>query len=194
MRWIGLTGKMGAGKDHTFKALQAIEPRAYRISFADQLRFEVEEFLNQGEPLDVLWSKPYSEPVRRLLQWWGTDFRRAENPNYWVEKAEQQAHWADMDGKLPVFTDARFPNEADMIVRNGGIIVRVLAPTEVRTQRLGQLPPEHLSETAMDEYAADMHITSLKENPVYSGVVQRILYESTVDDVVTRIQSALDRD
>jgi hypothetical protein len=46
----------------------------------------------------------------------------------------------------------------------------------------------------MDEYAADMHITSLKENPVYSGVVQRILYESTVDDVVTRIQSALDRD
>lgn len=194
MRWIGLTGKMGAGKDYTFGMLEQFDTRFVRVSFADQLRFEIEETLAPWGELPVLWNKPYSEEVRRLLQWWGTDLRRAQDPDYWVKAAEREALEISYDGQWPVFTDVRFPNEADMIVKNGGLIVRVLAPIEVRTERLGTPPPNHLSETAMDEYAADMHITSLEENPAYEGQVRRVVVEATVDDAVARIQASLDRD
>ena len=35
---------------------------------------------------DTNWTIPRSP--RQILQWWGTDYRRAHNPNYWLDKAE----------------------------------------------------------------------------------------------------------
>jgi hypothetical protein len=193
MNWVGLTGKMGAGKDFTLTALREMDIRFVRVSFADALRAEMTVKLNPTDPF-LFYTKPYSEEVRRLLQWWGTDLRRADDPDYWVKKTEQFGLKQAKLERWPVFTDVRFPNEADMIKRNGGIIVRVLAPIEVRTERLGTIPPNHASETAMDDYPVDMHITSTEENSAYEGQLQRIIVEATIDDLRWRIQNALDRD
>jgi hypothetical protein len=182
-RWIGLTGKMGAGKDYSFSTLnQMLPPRitntrgevwvraqVARCSFADGLRKEIQETLQAEIP--ALWSKPYPEEIRRLLQWWGTDLRRAEDPNYWVEKGIQAARdllqVPVMEDAVPVFTDVRFPNEAEAIRAEGGLIVRVWAPEGVRRRRLGEDPPQHASETALDGYEVDYVVRSYGSQNTY---------------------------
>ena len=79
-----------------------------RLAFGDGLKQEVEEFvttpacwaspppaldqdlqhaLMTGEiPSEEIWQKPTSERMRRLLQQWGTEYRRDVNPYYWVDK------------------------------------------------------------------------------------------------------------
>ena len=196
-RIIGLTGRAGAGKDFVCGALAGMagirmdgqNPKlgVLRMSFADTLRFEIEDILNGGDELPVLWKKPYADEVRRLLQWWGTDLRRKDDPDYWVkrtmERLEKTQILPAFTDAIPVFTDVRFPNEANAIRAKGGLIVRVLAPIETREKRLGTLPPEHASETAMDDYYADMHITSTEENEAFKGQVRGVLVEATLEDV-----------
>jgi len=50
------------------------------------------------------------------------------------------------------FTDVRFPNEADLIRKHGGIVVRVARPA------LAPSSDVHTSETAMDNYDVDATI------------------------------------
>lgn len=163
MRWIGFTGKMGAGKDYAYDVLHA-RHSVERISFADGLRLEIQSVLGLSEPI----RKPYTELERKLQQWWGTDYRRAEDPEYWVNIAEKRARAAL---GLPVFTDVRFPNEAEMIKRNGGFIVRMTASEQARRARLGMIPPDHESEAAMDNYPVDLNVpTDLGEEMYESGM------------------------
>jgi len=183
---IGLTGRAGSGKTFVAQALvQALSYEAVKGSFAAELRWEIEEQV--GQKLPVLWEKPTSDSIRRLLQWWGTDYRRAQDPDYWVKRAMERFE----DASMPVvFDDVRFPNEAEAIRDRGGLVVRVLAPIELREKRLGTLPPDHASETAMDDWPVDMHITSTRQNPVFEGQLNRILFESTVDDAMEAIHAS----
>lgn len=177
-RWVGISGKMGAGKDHLFRTLQQYLPvwvMLTRISFADTLRREIEETLGLDPGKGLLWTKPYPEEVRRLLQWWGTDLRRAADPDYWVKKGRFQALRTAALFRTPVFTDVRFPNEANMIAEHGGVIVRVEASYDVRKARLGIDPPDHESETAMDFYPYfDFIIDSNYDDSTYYSNVERL--------------------
>lgn len=184
MKWIGLTGRMGAGKDYTFEALRDIAEylAVWRMSFADGLRYEIQRTLTEGLPggpsLPALWEKPYPEAIRRLLQWWGTDFRREQDPNYWVNdgivRAKEKAKMISHSLGVPVFTDVRFQNEAEAIRAEGGIIVRVTAPYEVRRERLGQHPPNHSSETAMDDFLPDLIVRSAKDDAMYRDDILKL--------------------
>lgn len=186
-KWIGLTGRAGAGKDFTFLQLEIEDQGLKRVSFADGLRHDIQDAF--GMELEALWEKPYSDEIRRLLQWWGTDFRRAQEENYWVKRAERIAYAASKQGFTPVFTDVRFPNEAKMIRSHGGIIVRVEAPQSTRERRLGTLPPEHESEVAIDGIEVDLIINSIASD-AYARQVRRILVESRVYDLVESIRES----
>ncbi|EGQ61488.1 hypothetical protein GGI1_06977, partial [Acidithiobacillus sp. GGI-221] len=67
---------------------------------------------------------PYSP--RQILQWWGTDYRRAQRDSYWIDKVRDRlmltpnTHW--------VITDVRFQNEADLVQEFGGQLGLVLRP------------------------------------------------------------------
>jgi len=172
--WIGLVGRAGVGKDYTAERMAEIDERFCRVSFADEVRFEIQEAFG-WDRFEVLWSKPYPEVIRRLLQWWGTDLRRSEDSEYWVNKTEQHAINAMADTLFPVFTDVRFGNEADMIRRNNGILVRVEASESVRRERLGGLPWEHSSESESDRIPCDMTVVSEVGNPKYSDEVQAVV-------------------
>lgn len=182
MRWIGLTGKMAAGKDYTYTAIARASEyfHVFRVSFADGLRYEIQQELAGSNHLDALWDKPLPDTVRRLLQWWGTDLRRAEDPDYWVknaiERAKTKKNLPAYREATPIFTDVRFPNEADAIRSEGGIIVRVWAPPSVREERLGTQPPEHESETAMDSYAVDMVLRSDGDHLKYYEGLQQLVH------------------
>ena len=185
MKWIGLTGRAGAGKDHTFEQLQKLLPELDRVSFADGLRHDIEEAMQQ-EYMPVLWDKPLPDSVRRLLQWWGTEYRRAEDENYWVSRAWDVAQRVVKAGKTPVFTDVRFANEAKMIKDNGGILVRVSAPLLTRERRLGTLPPEHASEVEQDSIVADLSLLSVPDKH-YVRNLNNILVEARIDDLMEGI-------
>lgn len=84
--------------------------------------------------------------LRTLLQWWGTDYRRWQDPDYWVKSLRCWLH-NHVEASV-VVDDVRFPNEADLIHEMGGLLVR-LEPFE------GWEPGPHAghpSETALDSY------------------------------------------
>lgn len=138
-RIIGLCGKIGHGKSLTGALLCAagFEVR----SFAGPLRSEVFRALERLDPfLDIelmpeavaqawlsarssdIFAKPTPAYMRVILQWWGTEYRRSGDADYWVKRAAE--------GLLPptVFTDTRFQNEVDAIRIRGGVIWEVRRP------------------------------------------------------------------
>lgn len=59
---------------------------------------------------------PYGKQ-RTLLQWWGTEFRRNVNPEYWVK---QLANTIEKEKpEIALITDMRFSNEMDFVKRHG---------------------------------------------------------------------------
>lgn len=67
-----------------------------------------------GEPVDI--TAPRSP--RQILQWWGTEYRRAQDPNYWLDRAGQwmaevwgACKYPEHRPQLFVNTSVRFPNE-----------------------------------------------------------------------------------
>ncbi|UVK59041.1 deoxynucleoside monophosphate kinase [Microbacterium phage Cen1621] len=116
--------------------------------------------------------------VRRIMQTTGTEgMRQTLGQKYglekllkgvspWVAMAELRidealSHVKVSPGKperfvykrLLAFNDVRFPNEADLIRRKGGILIRVIRPG---------LPTDdaHESETALDHYATDYELVN----------------------------------
>lgn len=98
--------------------------------------------------------------IRRVLQFWGTEVRRAERDDYWVSKAVGTALAHAADGHSLYYTDGRFPNEIAGSQNIGFLVVRLEVSPEVQAQRLSArdgLAPDpvsliHPSEIALDDY------------------------------------------
>jgi hypothetical protein len=164
---IGICGAAGSGKDAVAAVLT--ERGFQKRSFAEALRREVRRALTVPEyrksiwyampdvtrgwlcecqAVDDLdpWAKPTSTPMRGLLQTFGTEFRRAQDPDYWVKRESESL---PPSGRF-VYTDVRFWNEYDMIRRLSGIVWRV--------ERPGVPGNGHISETFWPHFAADVVI------------------------------------
>jgi hypothetical protein len=145
---IGLAGKAGSGKDFIADMLiryaDGAGLEATKVPFALGVRQEIEDEL--GVSIPRLYEKPTPPTVRRLLQWYGTDYRRAENPDHWVERGIFVAGKTNCD--LVIFPDVRFQNEVDAIRNLHGKVALVTAPEHVREARIGVVP-RHSTEDAV---------------------------------------------
>lgn len=83
--------------------------------------------------------------VRRILQWWGTEYRRTQNPDYWTEAWERKISQYDPDDSHILIDDVRFINELNTIKGQGGLIVKIERPGFNGANN-------HASETALDDY------------------------------------------
>ena len=70
-------------------------------------------------------SIPYSP--RQILQWWGTEYRRAQCKTYWIDKVRDRILSCATEQDW-VVTDVRFQNEADLVQELGGQLGLVLRP------------------------------------------------------------------
>ena len=101
-----------------------------------------------------------SPAMRRVLQLWGTEVRREQDPLYWVNKTLKAAlAWA-LEGSSVYLTDARFPNEVSPAQSVGFIVTRVEISNETQEKRLLSRDGiavdlkaiNHFSEIALDGY------------------------------------------
>lgn len=98
--------------------------------------------------------------VRSALQFWGTEVRREQDDNYWVNKTIHRVLLEACKGVSSYITDSRFPNEAAAVRDAGGLTIRLLVSPEEQERRIKardglQISAEaraHVSETALDDY------------------------------------------
>jgi len=149
MKVIGFTGYKQSGKDTAARELSRIllPQHSVQINFADALKDEVcmackitRQFLDE-----------HKDNFRLIMQGYGTDFRRKlHGEQYWILK------WLERVNKLapvPAYllcTDVRFINEAAVVRRLGGTLIRV--------ERPGVFSDGHASETEQRELHADFTV------------------------------------
>ena len=154
---IALTGLKQSGKSTVAKHLQ--EKYGFiRINFKDALLQELKtyfpDFLSAEASYhactvdELLEKKPGH--IRQFLQNFGTELRRSENENYWIQKwVDKLRDYVYVAIKSVVVDDCRFLNEADTVRSNGGIIIRVI--------KIGQESSDtHNSETEMNKIQPDV--------------------------------------
>lgn len=162
---IAFCGAAGCGKDEAAGVLTTRMGFTKR-SFAEALRREVRLAFIDSTYCDSIWptmpqscrdafawcdslgnldpwAKPTTGAMRRLLQLWGTEFRRDSDPQYWIDRERESL---PQDGNF-VYTDVRFPNEYEMVRSLGGLVFRV--------ERDGVKGNGHVSESYWPTFAHD---------------------------------------
>lgn len=153
---IGIGGnRPGAGKDEVGKIIA--ETGSTRFAFGDPVKAEVSAITLGGSPIphavrnDPRLSElhealikcrgldPFAKPtpfwMRRALQLWGTEYRREQDPDYWLKRSAVALDSFRGDAH---FCDVRFPNEIAFVRRRGGVLWYI--------ERRGDPGPRHASE------------------------------------------------
>ena len=88
-------------------------------AFGDQIKEEVAGVTG----VDLEHIEEHKERFRPMLQWWGADFRRHyKGESYWLDKMLARMETITAKEVL-VITDVRYPNEAELVKRAGGIMI-----------------------------------------------------------------------
>ena|SRR5437868_6760078 len=151
---IAITGYSGSGKDtvaddliqrYGFVKKTFAEPlkRAIQIlfDFTDQQLYGTQDDKSQVDPRWMV-------TPRGVMQWLGTDIIRKQfDPDFWVKHFELTHN----NAMNIVVSDLRFVNEALLIKKLGGTIIRINRHTN---------EDQHVSETEMDCIVPDVIINN----------------------------------
>lgn len=90
---------------------------------------------------------------RKIMQLWGTEYRRAQDNLYWIRKLHENRVYHEERGKFEAITDVREHHEASYVKRQGGILIRVLRPNNPY-----DTGDTHGSEVNVNKLAVDFEI------------------------------------
>lgn len=183
-----MSGKMGSGKDTVGDMISnELDSEGYKLirtSFGHLIRKEVSniiEYYNEIEDKEAYSIKVNADKedldkvssllenctvfdrtyeARTALQFWGTDVRRKQQDNYWINKMSEFIVRSVNKGYSVNITDARFSNETKLVEDLLGKIIRLDVPEGVRIKRIEKRDNikvnmeslRHVSETALDDY------------------------------------------
>jgi hypothetical protein len=175
---LGLGYRARHGKDTAAKAIVDARGAQYKVGlypFAKALKDEYTEACQQaGGAYELIqiyrvthnlpdWVQyelgadmtdplcPYGKQ-RTLLQWWGTEYRRKQDDNYWVIRTAEAIQRDNPD--VAIITDVRFPNETHFVKANGGYTINV-----ERQGYSDSLATAHTSERALASYPWDITLS-----------------------------------
>ena len=123
MKIIGISGNATVGKDSFCNALiELLKERnikAKRFAFADELKYETDEFLKSSLGISAFTTdKEEKKLIRPFLVWWGTDFRRVIDDSHWINKVSDKLSNEDI---VYIITDVRYQNEFEWLKNNDGL-------------------------------------------------------------------------
>lgn len=170
---IAFTGKKQTGKSTACKYLENNYNYALgnfkdglvtelKQNFPDLLQAILDAENNYNKTTFIIDDLFQAKPplVRTLMQNYGTQVRRNDDPNYWVRQWENNLFTGNILTSIPpqkeklsrvTVDDCRFQNEAEAIKNNGGVIIRLERTDMVHTDT-------HVSETEMDSIVPDYTI------------------------------------
>lgn len=173
----GITGKKGHGKDTLAQAIMAQDSSYQTMHFASLLKTMCQDIFNLRSAqihdpkvkeeviqpvvmdeylpamiaitgLDLQRQNKVAYTPREIMQYFGTDYVRAAQNDYWVSRTLKSAKKRGGNVLLP---DTRFLNEYEAVKAAGGKIIKVV--------RLGgplsDVGAGHISETEMDQFVPD---------------------------------------
>jgi hypothetical protein len=112
---------------------------------------------------------PYGKQ-RSFLQWYGSEFRRSCNPNYWVEKVAKRI--AEEQPEIALLTDLRFPNEM-AFVQTYGEAIRV---DRANLPALQGASGTHISELALANVPDENWDAIIKNNGTLEELRENALF------------------
>ena len=168
---IGLVGRMQSGKDTIAQMICEAAPEGvmvFQLAFAKALKQEVATAC--GVSVDMINAN--KQLYRPILQWWGTEFRRGQDSQYWIRTAENALNLVKGTNSITVVTDCRFVNEAEMLTRHGAKLVYVYRPMNCD-----------------DDDTAIQHSSELESDKI--GTNYRIANDGTLADLERSVRSML---
>jgi hypothetical protein len=162
MRYIGINGQYGSGKDTVAEIITKLSAVKFNIiSFADKLKESCA--IEMGLPLEMFLTQEGKATLipalgitcGELLQKKGDGVRETVNKEYWIISR----HSTLDTNKNYINSSVRYPNEGDAIRGKGGIVIRVNGdPKGYRSQPNPTRDLNHPSETSMNDYNFDFVI------------------------------------
>lgn len=185
---IGLAGYMGSGKDQVASLMgwprwplaeplrrelaaqlwQTNERPVWYANAPSEVRAAFDVLASTVGGPGVLWDKPTPRPIRRLLQWYGTEYRRHGWPGYWVQR------WRETyprSRSIVAVTDVRFEDEVNAVRGEGGIVLVVRRKSVEPAVLGGEI---HVSETL-----------PAKPDSYFDGV---LVNDGTLDDLRREVE------
>lgn len=155
---IGISGKLGSGKDYVTDFLINEISQKYNIvpdhrKFAEKVK-EITAIVT-NKPLETMYTHEgknaviaaFNTTAGRMQQIIGTEIFRAYDTDFWIK-----ATMSDYEPNMSIIvSDVRFKNEADYILNLGGILIRLNGdPMDIRKNTTRDI--NHPSECNLDDY------------------------------------------
>ena len=166
MKVICISAKAQHGKDTVAnfmkECLEAKEKRVLVTHYADLLKYICKAFFR--------WDGQKDEKGRTLLQYVGTDVIRKKEPDYWVAFIADMLYFFEDQWDYVLIPDTRFPNEIEYLKNAGFDVLYIRVIRENFESPLTEEQKKHPSETALDNYEADVMLynDSTLDNLKYS--------------------------
>ena len=169
-KFLCLSGKAQHGKDTSAELILAkiteTGKKAVIIHYADLLKHLCTKYFG--------WNGEKDEAGRTLLQRVGTDVVRKKEPDYWVNFVLGLVNLFQDEWDYVIIPDCRFPNEILTLKKSGypTTHVRVIRPNF--DNGLTEEQQNHISETALDNFPADITLINTSLNGLKRSIDKRL--------------------
>ena len=144
-REVNAEAVKAGGMENLFRPNYCFPKNGYVVTLPEWVKYDPNPDMTDPEC-------PYGKQ-RALLQWFGSEYKRVDDDQYWVRQLAQQIELEKP--AIACITDMRFENEMQFVMQYG---------ETVRVDRDSLAPATHVSETALQDVSDEDWSIILENN------------------------------